>query len=575
MGENIISIRKKLVGLSGVPQGESPGLLFDALARLFPVEFCVVDGRNHELLDALIVLDGNVTTGLAAAARGLPAYVVAARGDAPDAIAGGGVHFGSSASLNACLRHQVMDEREASAGNPLTFQPGDELLASQGGHPVWLNRPAGPGACQIAAFPLPLLRESEFLFQHFNSRRFMPLLTLMNYLQQLTKDVGWQAAPSPACFVFDDPSLYWRSYGFISFRRLAEFAEKHNFFAAVATIPLDTWWVNRGVAATFRAASPRLSLLIHGNNHTTREMLLQPNEAGHLAAAAQAMRRMERLERRHGIKYLKVMEAPHGALANDMFQHLLVLGYEAALCTAELLVRHNPDATWPATFGMHRSEILGGGLPVSPRIRMSSHWRNDVLLKAFLRQPIIIAGHHYDAANGMELLAQIATVVNGLGTVIWSDVQGVLQTNYLQRMEGDQLRVKMYSRRIRIVLPPGVRGLCVERPWLEPGRAEKLLIEPDGGAKMELETGPATDWIALGKAMVVDITSQVANPLASSKVPPPAPSPWPVARKILMEVRDRLSTALPIVGRLCRRSPLGRPEPVAVLNRRPFKPSPR
>ena len=148
---------------------------------------------------------------------------------------------------------------------------------------------------------------------------------------------------------------------------------------------------------------------------------------------------MERLKRAYGIPFFKIMEAPHGALAEEMFGALLSLGYEAALCTTELLALHNPNISWPATVGLRRSEILGGGLPVIPRIKISQDWKNDVLLKAFLRQPIIIAGHHTDAARGMELMAELAKVIRGLGGVTWSDLTDVLRTNYLQKREGDVL----------------------------------------------------------------------------------------------------------------------------------------
>ena len=133
MGENIIGIRKKLVGLSGVPQGESPGLLFDALARLYPVEFRVVDGRGHELLDALIVLDGKLANGLTAAAKGLPAMVMMQEGkehinsDSGDQT----MRFGETQDLEGCLRNQVLTEKQDTGGGPIPCEAGDQILASR------------------------------------------------------------------------------------------------------------------------------------------------------------------------------------------------------------------------------------------------------------------------------------------------------------------------------------------------------------------------------------------------------------------------------------------------------------
>jgi hypothetical protein len=398
------------------------------------------------------------------------------------------------------------------------------------------------------------LRPNEFLFQHLNGRRFMGLLPLLHFLRQVVRGIDWEGPSPRACFVFDDPNLHWRSYGFLNYRVLAAHAVRHNYCVSVATIPLDAWWVNAGVAATLRSCSPRISVLIHGNNHTAHEMLSQRNAVDRLALAAQAMRRMERLTRRHGISFLKIMEAPHGAIAADMLPHLLALGYEAALCTPELLVQHNAGTAWPAAFGMDRSDMLGGGLPVIPRIRMSSDWRNEVLLAAFLRQPIIVAGHHHDAANRMEFLEELADAVNRIEGVVWSDLPEILRTNYRQRIEGDVLLVKMYARRVRVAVPPGVRHLSVLRPWLEEDRIEKLVIAVDGGTKTLRAAGSMAQDITPGATGTVEIASEIEHPLHFSSVNSPFPRPWPLTRKVLMEVRDRLSPILPAVDRLRRRA---------------------
>ncbi len=152
----------------------------------------------------------------------------------------------------------------------------------------------------------------------------------------------------------------------------------------------------------------------------------------------------------------RVMEAPHGALAAGMLPRLLELGYGAALCTPALFVRHNLDLKLPSTFGFNQAEMLGGGLPVVPRRKMSPFWKNEILLAAFLRQPIILAGHHYDAANDMDLMAAFAETVNNLPGIGWSDLDGILRRNYSYKVEGDLLKVKLHARRVTIEVPPGI-----------------------------------------------------------------------------------------------------------------------
>jgi len=545
---------KKVVGVTGDPGGGQYELLLQSLGQLYPVEFRQVDAGGDDAVAALLVLGGNSPAGFAAAARGLPSFVELGGGAAPNPVGGGQVQFGDSSCLETCLRNQVMIDPEAARFFTIESRPGDAILASENGRAIWLARPVGRGVCHLFAGLLPQLRPKEFLFEYLNWHRFMGLLPLMHFLRQLVKDADWEGPPSRACFIIDDPSFYWRSYGHLNFHALAAHAVRHQYYVSLAMIPLDTWWVNGRVAATLRSSSPRLSVLIHGNNHTTHELLAPHNQVNRLAVAAQALRRMDRLTRKYSLSVHKIMEAPHGALAEDVFQHLLVLGFEAALCTTELLVQHNPYAAWPVTLGMNRSEFLGGGMPVIPRIRISPHWKNDILLAAFLQQPIVIVGHHGDAANSMALLAEIAGTVNRLDGVTWSDLPGMLRSNYRQRIEGDVLKVQMYSRRVRVAVPPAIRHLSVQRSWIKEGRIEDLSIGVNGNLHTLRKEGPLVERIPLEGAQFVELASELDTPLHFSSVNQPFPSPWPAARKVLMEVRDRLSPMVPAVNRLRRRS---------------------
>jgi hypothetical protein len=533
-----LNIQKKLVGVTGASPDNGHQLLLTALAELYPVEFRRIVPSGYHGLDALVVLDGDLAKGLAAAADGLPSLVAGEQPGAPQVVVPGEVRFGASEVLDDYLRKQVMAGGGSRRPSVLTVQPGDEIVASMSGQPVWLARPWGKGVCQIAGASLPLVREKELLFQHFHEDRFLQLLPLMNFLRQLVKDIEWRSASLPACFVVDDPSLYRPSYGHLNFRRLAEHATKDNFFVSVATIPLDTWWVNRGVVETFRSFSPRLSVLIHGNNHTAREMLPKDG-AGCLAVAAQALRRVERLQQRHQLEVFKIMEPPHGALADRVFPHLLALGYEATLGETKLLARHNPAAAWPAGFGLDRSQILGGGMPLIPRFKMSPHWRNGVLLAAFLRQPIVIVLHHEDVADGYEPLVEVARMINQLNGVTWTSPLGIARSNYTELRREDELNIKAYSRRILLAIPPGIKSLSIRRPWLQGGGTEELVMRNSGREIFRAAGSGILGPIPLESPCELEVYSPPTNPIDHRTVRVPRFRCWPVARKVLMEARDR------------------------------------
>jgi hypothetical protein len=532
----------KRVGLLENSTSDRYGHLFETLGQLYPIEFRRVPSDGLDGVDALIVLDGNIAAGLATAADGLPVLVVMMESDNQSVNGSQPVRFGEAQDLEPCLRNQVMVEKDGSGGCSIANEPGDQVLASRGKSAVWVNRPRGLGSCLFAGVPLPSLGEDEYLFDYWNGRRFMGLLPLMHFLRQVVKDADWKSPAPRACFVFDDPSLYWRSYGFLDYRALAAHSVKHNYFASVATIPLDAWWVNGRVAETLRSSHPRLSLLIHGNNHTYKELVSQRNGTTPLAIAAQSLQRLEGLERRHGVSVSRIMEAPHGAIGKSFFAPLLALNYEAALTSSELLVKHNPQTAWAAGVGMDMSEMLGGGLPVLPRIKMSADWKNEVLLAAFLGQPILLAGHHQDAADQLQLLADFARVVNCLPAATWASPQDIVRSNYKEFRSGGTLFLKLYSRAVHVVAPEGVNEIFINRPWVGQESAGETLVIKSRGGELLRATGPeVVGPISVSAGQSLDISSLPVNQVDFRSVKSSGAICWPVARKVMMEIRDRIA----------------------------------
>lgn len=541
------------VGLAGDGFARRYTYLFEALASLYPIEFCPFFGQEYCGLDALLFLNGDVGTGLAAAAAGLLSFVIAGEPNSRRQGVSGEVHFGDSDGLERCIRGRVMREDSGELPQGMETESEDEVLARKAGIPVWVKRRRGKGSCQITGIAPPVLGKGQYLFQHLNSKSFMGLLPLMSFLGGVVKAVDWRGPAPRACFVFDDPSLYWSSYGFLNFQQLAEHAVRHDYCVSVAMIPIDTWWVKESVAELIRNYSPRLSLAIHGNNHTWCELLPGGNGDGLLAPCAQALVRIERLCKRHNLAIPRIMEPPHGAIASQAFQELLALGYDATLCTTEHLVRYNSHVSWPAAVGMGRTEVLGGGMPVLPRIRMSADWKNDVILAAFLRQPIIVAGHHQDAADGLGLLEEMAKLIKSFGNVEWSDLEGTLRTNHLEKVQGELHSVKMYARKVRVTIPAGVQRLRIERPWVPEGVPEPLTVRARGEVKRFPRAGNSICFEQRSGA-TVELFSERISTLNFAEVKPRLMSLWPVSRKIMMEMRDRL---LPIARELPKLNPMG------------------
>jgi hypothetical protein len=525
--------------------------LFDALAEYFAVTFVPRSLGSFDRLDGLILPGTTREWAVAAARFGLPCYAALVPATRPVAVGSETVRFADCTSLPAVLRNQSLQELEHREVMALRPEAGEQVLASKAGHAVWLHRQEAAQGVHLVSLEPPALGTTGFLSDYLDGNRFLSLLPLLHFLRELPGGMQWQAPPLRACFVFDDPSLHWPSYGCIRFSELAKHAAAHNYHAAIATIPLDAWWVDGRVAGLFRSHSSRLSLLIHGNEHTWREMARPGGKTESLAMLGEALRRVQSLEVRHGLEVCRVMEAPHGMVSCELFDGLIALGYEAALVTTRQFLQCNPSKPCPAAIGLDSVECLPGGLGGIPRIVMSPRWKTEAVLAAFLGQPVVIAGHHHDVRDGLATLAEMAATVNGLGPVEWRDLGQIARMHYLTKREGDQLRVRVGSRRVVVQVPAGVQSITVERSWLNNGDAEPLAITAAGaGATMHRVLGNSRERIPVSAPSIVELISPAPTALRLPDAPVAPRRIWPILRRVLTEVRDR---AYPYWPRFVRR----------------------
>ncbi|HEX8680225.1 MAG TPA: hypothetical protein VF683_09710, partial [Chthoniobacterales bacterium] len=430
-----------------------------------------------------------------------------------------------------CFRGRTLPDKAVHSVARLEPGAGDCVLARKGDQPLWLRRDREGAALQIVAADAPRLTDGEYLFEHFQSDRWARLFPILHFLQDVS---GWTQPPVRAAIMFDDPNLHWKSYGYISYPALAEHARNHNYHVSFATIPLDGWYVHPQTAALFRANRDRLSLCIHGNNHTYYELTEAPTDEHRLALAAQALNRIEQFEATSGLQVSRVMAAPHGACNHAMATALAMTGFEAACISRSSVMIRNPGTAWPLTVGMTPAEFLGDGLPVYPRYNI--RWDETYpIFSAFLGQPVVPVGHHEDSADGFELLRRSAELINSLGEVQWMDLQAIARTNFITQREGEVLHVKMYSRSISLVVPEGIERLGVASALPQQGGREELVLQNGAEAPIgteELVRVRPGEKIAL-RSVRADRVDRTAVKLSRTPL-------WAVARRQLCEGRDRL-----------------------------------
>lgn len=401
--------------------------------------------------------------------------------------------------------------------------------------PVWVRETAGDRMVDRVAWSLPAPATGQAVFEWFHAETFALWLPLLQFVREVKSEHRWQSSIK-ACFMFDDPNLHARSYGFLRYGELAEHARQFGYHASFATIPFDSWYVNRAAAALFRDNREYLSLLIHGNDHVLRELARDYSDEVRRALVAQALRRIHRLEARSGVEVCRVMAAPHGACSEAMMGEMARFGFEAASISHGSLRRYNSTREWPQRLGCRPTEIVAG-LPVIPRFLMSADIGQQALCAAYLDQPIIPMGHHEDVASGLGVMEAMASQINRLGSVQWRRMGEISKTHFQWRTEGQSFVVRPFSRSLRFVVPEGATKLRVEQPTRSHFTSDLYVLRRGVVAPVEFKV---TETVAVTPGETIYLDLAAGGSLDLKNVTSPSWKLKPILRRLACETRERI-----------------------------------
>jgi len=526
-----------------------PGACYERLRRLFlavseleSVQLNPIGDIDIATGDPIVCIGVPVSVVERAAAAGRRIFAFAQEATSLSAEPNAPIKFSASVALDRSMRGQKLED----ATVPCAFrtpEQAEEVIASKGSNAVWSRITRGEGTADILNYIPPDLGSSGNLFEYLEPGNFIRLLPLLHFIREIS---GSNQAERPlrSSFMFDDPNLHWSSYGYIDYPTLLQSAERNNYHVAFATVPLDSRFVHKSTAKLFREHGNRVSLLIHGNNHT-KEELAQPDSTHEqkLRLGAQALRRICRFERSTGIEVSRGMAAPHGACTQAMGAALLELGFDGACISRGSLMNHNPQTSWPPTVGLNVAEFFDCGLPVIPRFRLTNRCQTNIVLAAFLGQAIIPVGHHQDVRDGYKDLEILAAFINSLGSVEWSNLTDILKSSYRGWIRGDTLRIRAFSHHMQVKVPPAVRRVSIQAAW-GPGSEQTNVVVDQSATNNthDLGTKFVCSPISTNGVMKVHYSQPRANshPAAATR----SPIVWPITRRLLSEARDRLAPLL-------------------------------
>jgi hypothetical protein len=441
--------RRIQVGILPAAQHRARARLFAALEEAYPVRF---DGREEHSargLDAIVAFGAGDTPAL-----GLPTLTMHGKEStrsAPRLLA---------LAVNGALARPLRGARLTDAyATPLGDVGSHEVTVAELDHaPAWVIDPHSPhphAPDTHAPHPYPPHRHApdthspnrrwrvacapeelgpeEALRERLRPGRSLALLALAHFLAGLTAHLRPRQPPLHAAFVIDDPNLRRPRYGHLDYAELVSEARLHGYHVSVAMVPLDARLAHPGATRIFREGADHLSLCVHGNDHRGPELGRARSDADALALVAQALRRTAAFERRTGVAVDRVMAPPHERLSEPMARALRACGFRAVTTTRPYpWVADSSERSWlarPPTAGPLAAwrpiDLVAGGLPVLLRADFRLHPREDLVLRAFLGQPLILYGHHDLLAGGPGALAEAAAQIDGLGDVRWSSLAAI------------------------------------------------------------------------------------------------------------------------------------------------------
>lgn len=547
-----------VAGLAGADMSSAPGLspavigvvpgaecrrrarLFAALEAAYPVRFVPADAADGGEIAGLVAF-GEASG--AEAESAVPCLVFAA--DERAAASARPLAFGTDTAPAAPLRGARLSERHGGGAPAMPAGAGDEVVARLDGAPTWVS--AAGGRVQTVAIAPVELAPDEVLRNRLRPGRSLAMLALVQFIRGVAAARVWELPPLRAAFVIDDPNLRAAGYGHLNYDRLLASARRHGYHVSMAMVPLDAGRgsVNPRAVEIFRDGSQHLSLCIHGNDHDGGELGRPGSGPEALPVVAQALRRIAAFERRTGVPVDRVMVAPHERMSRGTVDALRACGYEAFSGARPYpWITESPDLDWltrPAGSGplpgWGSSELMPGGFPLLMRMDFG-HSREELVIRAFLGQPVIVYGHHDVFAHGTEVLESFADEINGLGAVRWSSPAGIARAAVQTRRHPDALEVRMLGRRISVEVPAGVTEVRIDAARVEPSDRHPLLAA-DAAGEIILGAAPEATLPATGATRPTRLELRLGVAVDPRSVPAPPRRLVPVARRVVTRWRDR------------------------------------
>lgn len=281
---------------------------------------------------------------------------------------------------------------------------------------------------------------------NFDVRKsFAGAVATVLYLRWAFREIWWHAPELNACLILDDLLLKER-HGYFCLTQLLRILDQHGMAATIAFIPWN--WRRRESRAveTVRRNAGRLSLCMHGCDHSQSEFSLR--SVGWLDAKIRTgKRRMRRLFAEAGIPCDRVQVFPRGKFCPEVGRALRHNGLLAAVNTHVVPYDQALNCTTVADH-WRVANLRYGGFPIFSRRDIGDSVENFAF-DGILGKPALIVGHHDLFHDGGAKLVQFVERLHSLKWKLeWRTLGNALCRSYTARQAGEVTRVKMYAEQL-------------------------------------------------------------------------------------------------------------------------------
>ena len=324
--------------------------------------------------------------------------------------------------------------------------------------------------------------------------RFLSFVPFLAYLHSTFGERCWHNPRPAACVIIDDPLLKPR-YGFLNFAQLEAAIDRSSFSTTIAFIPWNCRRSHPAVARRFTRSDRRLSVCVHGCDHTGAEFgSRDPDRLRSLAS--RALRSMDTHQQLTGIPHSRVMVFPQGVFSKPSLTALEQEGFVAAVNTS---IHPVDAASDEVVFRDLMSVAVVGfdGVPLFMRHYPGRPAR--FALDLFLGRPVLIVEHHSFFKDGGETLEWYASFLNRIAPRIrWTDLDELCASALLQRcVSSGEVQVQAFSSVVRVTNEAdATSSFHVSNRW---ARADIDAVHWNG-RELPFEAAPqgATCTVALG-----------------------------------------------------------------------------